>query len=257
MANLFAGHKNEWKALADIDYFGNFVKAYIPFNAWMNTSYPSLSRDRDKIDEIKKNPNPLRDKICVLLDAEQDGIQFRNLLGELHSLLENHYIYNKDKRISFSGVTIDKNPEKQSIEHKRGIEFIANRDKKVISLIKNRKKEEIFKLEQENYDINGLQTNQVFQKLSTEYQSYLLGCYKDIEPYIQKDFTDIKGVDEKYNCGAYKFVKDHDHDLAKGLIEILYNLRCSLFHGELVPNKEANQIYGTAYRILYMLIQSL
>ena len=30
MANLFTGHKDEWKSLADIDYFGAFVKAYIP-----------------------------------------------------------------------------------------------------------------------------------------------------------------------------------------------------------------------------------
>ncbi len=48
MANHYIAHKDEWKMLADIDYFGMFVKAYIPFNAWMNVSYPALHTDRDK-----------------------------------------------------------------------------------------------------------------------------------------------------------------------------------------------------------------
>lgn len=54
MANHYIAHKDEWKMLADIDYFGMFVKAYIPFNAWMNVSYPALHTDREKINEIKK-----------------------------------------------------------------------------------------------------------------------------------------------------------------------------------------------------------
>jgi hypothetical protein len=49
MPNEYIAHKEEWKALADIGYFGMFVKAYIPFNAWMNVSYPALDSDRAKI----------------------------------------------------------------------------------------------------------------------------------------------------------------------------------------------------------------
>ena len=60
MANLFTGHKDEWIALADLDLFGAFVKAYIPFNAWMNVSYTTLNTDREKINEVKKNSNPFR-----------------------------------------------------------------------------------------------------------------------------------------------------------------------------------------------------
>jgi hypothetical protein len=56
--------------------------------------------------------------------------------------------------------------------------------------------------------------------------------------------------------GQIKFVKDSEN-VAKGLIEVLYNLRNSLFHGELIPNKEANKIYGAAYKILRELIEAL
>lgn len=264
MANLFTGHKDEWKALADIDYFGAFVKAYIPFNAWMNISYPALNTDREKINEIKRNSNTFRDKICALLNANnQDGSQFRGLLGELHDSLENHYINNQDKRITFTNVTIGKNPRNISEDSWRGIGFRVQYGNgattETQSLIKRRNGTSIFHLLQPNYDIEALRANAEFVAQNQEYKSHLLNCYKDVEPYIQRDFTTgFNAADQNtyFECGNYKFIKEPEN-LAKGLIEIIYNLRNSLFHGELVPNKEANQVYGAAYRILYLLIQSL
>ena len=264
MANLFTGHKDEWKALADIDYFGAFVKAYIPFNAWMNISYPALNTDREKINEIKRNSNTFRDKICALLNADnQDGSQFRSLLGELHDLLENHYINNQDKRITFTNVTIGKNPQYIYEASCRGIGFRVQYGNgattETKSLIKRRDGTSIFHLSQPNYDIEALRANADFVAQKQEYKSHLLNCYKNVEPYIQKDFTtgfDAADLNTYFECGNYKFIKESEN-LAKGLIEIIYNLRNSLFHGELVPNKEANQVYGAAYRILYLLIQSL
>lgn len=265
MANLFAGHKDEWKALADIDYFGAFVKAYIPFNAWMNISYPALNTDREKINEIKRNSNTFRDKICALLNADnQDGSQFRSLLGELHDLLENHYINNQDTRVTFTNVTIGKNPENISEDLYNGIGYRVQYGNggnatQTNSLIKNRKGNAIFHLTQNEYNIDELRTNPNFIKQKADYQSHLLNCYKNVEPYIQKNFTtgfNVLDQDAYFVCGNYKFIKEPEN-LAKGLVEIVYNLRNSLFHGELIPNKEANQVYGAAYRILYLLIQSL
>ena len=265
MANLFTGHKDEWKALADIDYFGAFVKAYIPFNAWMNISYPSLDSDRAKINEIKKNSNTFRDKICALLNADnQEGSQFRSLFGELHDLLENHYINNQDKRISFTNVTIGKNTINVSEDSWRGIGFRVQYGNgtginNTHSLVKRRDGTAVFNLIQPNYDIDDLKAKPDFATLSPKYQNHLLYCYKNVEPYIQKNFTTgFNAADQNtyFECGNYKFVRESEN-LAKGLIEIIYNLRNSLFHGELVPNKEANQVYGAAYRIMYMLIQSL
>lgn len=106
MANHYTTNKDEWKALADIDYFGMFVKAYIPFNAWLSVNYPKLNLDRAKINAIKKEPNLFRNKIIVLLDSEaQEGASSRNNIG-LHSLLENHYIENNGNRISFTIIVV-------------------------------------------------------------------------------------------------------------------------------------------------------
>lgn len=262
MANLFSGHKDEWIALADIDYFSAFVKAYIPYNAWMNVSYPTLNTDREKINEIKKNPNTFRNKICALLDADgQEGSNFRNQLGELHGLLECNPIYNQDNRITFTSVIIGKNTQNVSEDLRRGIGFRVQYGNRTTtnthSLIKHRDGSAIFSLNQSDYNVDELKSNLQFNNLQGDYQSILLNCYKNVEPLVHKNFIDVP--DDRcpfYQCGNYKFVKETE-SLAKGLIEILYNLRCSLFHGEIVPNKDANQVYGAAYRILYTLIQSL
>lgn len=196
MANLFTGHKDEWKALADLDYFSAFVKAYIPFNAWMNVSYATLNTDREKINEVKKNSNPFRDKICALLNAgSQEGSHFRGLLGELHDMLEKHYIHNQDKRITFTNITLGRNPENVGECSRFGIGFRVQygngsaNSTNTHSLIKKRDGSAIFNFNQSNYNIDELKANSSFVTFSTDYQNLLLDCYKKVEPYIQINFT--------------------------------------------------------------------
>ncbi len=262
MANLFSENKVTWKALADIDYFGAFVKAYLPFNAWMNCFCGTLNSDREKINEIKKNPNTFRNKIYALLDSDsQEGSNFRNQLGELHGLLEHNHIYNQDNRITFTSVITGRNTLNVSEDLRRGIGFRVQYGNGTAtnthSLIKHRDGSSIFSLMQSDYNVDELKRNVKFNNLQGEYQTILLNCYKNVEPLIHKNCICVP--DDScpfYQCGNYRFVKETE-SLAKGLIEIIYNLRCSLFHGEIVPNKDANQVYGAAYRILYTLIQSL
>lgn len=274
MANLFTGHKDEWKALADLDYFSAFVKAYIPFNAWMNVDYTTLDTDRKKINAIKKDPNTFRNKICALLDSEsQEGSNFRNQLGELHGLLEHNHIYNQDNRITFTSVNIGKNTTNVEQDNYNCHHFFVKvvSENEVISIVQSTiTKKEKLKKTQSKYDINELKSMDEFLNLSNTNQFKLIDCYQRVNPFVMKNFTPTfpREVETKnpkkrselekpyYDCGNYKFIKEPEN-LAKGLIEILYNLRCSLFHGEIVPNKDANQVYGAAYRILYALIQSL
>lgn len=266
MHNEYVAHKDEWKALADIDYFGMFVKAYIPFNAWMNVSYPAAITDREKINAIKKDSNPFRNKICALLNADtQEGNNFRGLLGELHDMLENHYVHNQDKRLSFTCVTLGKNPDNVAVNTYRGIEYRVQYGNKagstqMLVLIKNQAGKAIVNINQPDYDIEGLKRHPDFIAIDNQgRKDRLINCYKQVEPYITKDFTtgfNINDVRFFYQCGKYKFAKE-DENIAKGLIEIIYNMRNSLFHGELVPDKEANMTYGTAYKILRILIDAI
>ncbi len=265
MANYYTAHKEEWKVLADIDYFGMFVKAYIPFNAWMNVSYSTLHTDREKINAIKKDSNPFRNKICSLLEAEnQEGMYFRSLLGELHDLLEKHYIHNQDKRITFTCVTTGKNPENIYEDTHNGIKFRVQYGNgtgstQVLVLIKNRAGNAIVNITQSDYNLEELRTHHDFIKIAQDRKDRLINCYKQVEPYITLNFTSGYNVNDEssfYQCGNFKFVREPEK-IAKGLIEILYNMRNSLFHGELIPDKEANQTYGAAYRILRVLIDAI
>ena len=266
MANHYTTNKDEWRALADIDYFGMFVKAYIPFNAWMNVTYPASPMDRAKINAVKRDTNPFRDKIYALLDAStQEGANFRNAIGELHYLLENHHIHNQDRRITFTDIVLGKNPDNIKEDSYRGIGFRvqygngSGTDTHTHSLIKRRDGSAIFTKTQEDYNLSELKACPDYALLSDEYKTRLVKCYELVIPNLTKNLLtgfDATDPTKYYNIGQFKFVKEREY-IAQGLIEILYNMRNSLFHGELIPNKEANKIYGAAYKILRELIEAL
>lgn len=267
MANHYTAHKDEWKALSDIDYFGMFVKAYIPFNAWMNVSYSTLDSDRAKINEIKRSHNPFRDKICALLEADsQEGVNFKGLIGELHDLLESHYIHNQDKRITFTDITLGRNPTNISEDTYRGIGFRVQygngsaNSTSVHTLIKRRNGNSICSITQSDYNLDELKAHPNFVCVTdSNYRSKILNCYRLVIPFLKKDLTsgfNHANEREYYICGRYKFIREKE-SIAIGLIEIIYNLRNSLFHGELIPDKDANKVYGAAYQIMRILIDSI
>ena len=265
MANHNTTNKDEWKALADIDYFGMFVKAYIPFNAWLSVNYPKLDTDRAKINAIKKDSNPFRNRIIVLLDSEsQEGNSFRNNIGELHTLLENHYIENNNKRITFSNIVVGKNPLKEKDDTLNGQTYrVQYGDKssetRTHCVLKRKNGDKLFSLQQEFYDVSELKACPDFNTLNIQQRNCLLNCYYAVMPdsiiNLLAGFNP-KDKSQYYEMGQIKFVRDTEN-VAKGLIEVLYNLRNSLFHGELIPNKDANKTYGAAYKILRELIEAL
>ncbi|WGH76672.1 hypothetical protein P8625_05810 [Tenacibaculum tangerinum] len=65
-----------------------------------------------------------------------------------------------------------------------------------------------------------------------------------------------------YQCDSYVLRRDTTNScyaiyVVKALIEILYQLRNVLFHGELVPNKGAQNVYKEAYLILKMILDKI
>ncbi len=118
-----------------------------------------------KINEIKKNTNPFRNKICTLLNAvNQDGVYFKGLIGELHDLLENHYIHNQDKRITFTCVTLGKNSQNIAEDSYRGIGYRVQYgnggggNTQTHVLIKNQAGNAIVSIHQADYNIDELKT---------------------------------------------------------------------------------------------------
>ncbi len=64
------------------------------------------------------------------------------------------------------------------------------------------------------------------------------------------------GKMDTLKIGNYNFVNDSEL-IAKAIITIIYNLRNSLFHGQLVPDRNTQLVYEPAYHILRMLVLSL
>jgi len=283
MSSLYTENSEKWKSLASIDYFTQFVKAWIPFNAWYKNYYPSLETDRAAINEIKTHSNKFRNKLISLLkDRGNEGIAFKSRIAELHVELERKHIFNKGSRINFENISIENNPKLNhdltyngcKYEVKRGI---PNRSGEIDIFIYGRKGIITFQRTQTNgFDVNDLTDNPDFLKLSPIQQGFLKECYEHINPskrinlLIQdpeiikkaKDSSNRKSrakrlrAEEWIEVGNLLFINDPDK-ICKGIIEILYNLRNVLFHGEIIPDSDTNKVYEPAYQVLYTLIQAL
>jgi len=247
-----------WIEQVTIDYYTQFIKAWIPFNAWYNASYPSLDTDRAIINEIKRTHNSFSDAIRTLIvDTSAEGDLFRGYISDLHKALQNCIIRNGDTIISFEVIIIEKNANNTINHDYRRIHYYLQRNDSggncQINIALTQNGNNIFRFTQNKFDIQELIQYRDFSQLTSERQRKLRSLYEDINPYkpcnlIQRDLSN--GYIE---IGDYKFIDNID-SIVKGIIEILYLMRCSLFHGEIVPNEQALNIYKYGYEILNMLL---
>ena len=70
-----------------------------------------------------------------------------------------------------------------------------------------------------------------------------MAFYKQICPYVTESVL-TKDRDNKI-----VFITERAK-VSRGLIEVLYLLRCSLMHGEVFPDQNSNEVYKFAYYIL-------
>ena len=50
---------------------------------------------------------------------------------------------------------------------------------------------------------------------------------------------------------------DERSKVSRGVIEVLYLLRCSLMHGEVVPDNNSSEVYKYAYYILAAILKKM
>lgn len=263
MASLYTENSEKWKTLASIDYFTQFVKAWIPFNAWYKNYYPNLKTDREAINEIKSHPNKFRNKFVSLLDgSSNESVFFQNRIAELHLELEQTHIFNKNQRINFESIVIEENPQKQYYFLKRNLTYkvereIVSRPRKEIDIyiINNSGSNNFFYTQTQGFDLSDLTCNADYLKLSKTQRENLCVCYEEINPSKPINLL-THDYDSCITMGNIHFINDTDK-LCKGIIEILYKLRNVLFHGEIIPDSDTNKVYEPAYHILYTLIQAL
>ncbi len=93
MPNTFTENRDRWLQMSEVDYLGQFVKAWLAFNAWYRSAYTE-TQDRRIIEEIKWNPNPIASRFRpLLLQASEEAEQFRSEIGLLHHRLERYELH--------------------------------------------------------------------------------------------------------------------------------------------------------------------
>jgi hypothetical protein len=103
--------------------FSQFIKAWIPFNAWMTETFGDLS-DRELLDHVKGGGNVIYNRIVPILtwrlpqargiqggwqDPSKEAEEFRLRIGQLHRVLQSCVVEGRRGRISFETVDIGHN----------------------------------------------------------------------------------------------------------------------------------------------------
>ena len=268
---------NLWIQQSDIDYISHFIKAWIPFNAWYNSNFSSLNSDREKISAIKSQPNSVRNGINSLMESDsQEGQEFRSYLSALYFQLQQNQIDGRDRRIWFENALREKNPvnliENREIGHNKyylkrtdGTYLGEVTEMKVI-LKRRNDNQTIFHYTHTEYDLQHLQSYTDFQSLSNTRKEQIRLLFQELEP-IKIDTLLENNRSESpinyYQCDSYTLRRDAANTscyaiyVVKALIEILYQLRNVLFHGELVPNNGAQKVYKEAYFVLKMILEKI
>ena len=200
-----------WKQRAAIDYVPPFMNLWLWLNAWMNNKFPNLSRERDKLNSLKKGPNLFLARFTELISTEginatsTEGINatlFRSSFAELHRALINAqipYHRSRDNIVRFDCCLIDwaSPPNFESIL-----------------------------VQQEKITINS-----PFESSEIEQEG-------------------IKLDDDLW-------IESNTERLFKAYIEIVYQVRCNLFHGDLVPDDENHRVIRLLYLTLFMIMEDV
>jgi hypothetical protein len=243
----------------EVDYFSAFIKAWIAFNSWYRSEYAERT-DRDIIERIKSQSNRFKGYIETFLDINNNSEEaqaFKSNLNKLQSALINAAIVTQERgginnQISFSEIAIT-NPKNLSDGDYRQTHYRIQRTaQKIFTLItkKGDPSVEYFRFEQDAYDETALDIHGDFQRLGSEQQGQCKAFYKEICPFVTESIL----------------TKDRDNNIifiserakvSRGIVEIIYLLRCSLMHGDVSPDNSSSEVYKYAYNILSAILKKL
>jgi|GEM_PF-6619195 len=261
-----------WRDVAEIDWFSQFIKAWIPFNAWMTDTFGDLT-DRELMDKVKAGSNVVYNRILPMLskglpqapgtqvgwqDGSPDAQQFRSQIEEIHRLLESCVIEGRRGRISFETVDIGANLNKEEQRNKWNRNFQVRRDhpaKPQVTLeISATKTTAAFALTLSAYDKQNLQDAPCFQTLRVDHRATLLAMFDAVAPRKIVSVLAQPGYPNTLKIGNTVFIND-PVKLFGALVDVIYCLRNALFHGSITPNSQHNEIYKPAYNIVMRLVK--
>jgi len=257
-------HIDNWIAKAEPDFYTMFIKAWIPFNAWYFTEFDTKI-DSVALKQIKDTKNKIRNRIEALLqNDDNESKTFRFNLAQLHIQLESRRIMNYGSIVSFQNIVLeDYLPPASTDNDKKGniYKAIPNKTTGYRAVIVDKSGKSLLDKTFNPYDFNALITDGQYILLTdAKIQEKIRICFGNINPKktiniisksrIKTDFI-LLDADLKI-----QFINDTEI-IAKSLIQVLYTLRCLLFHGELDPTEINQAIYEYSFGILKTLIKEL
>ena len=243
----YRGNEQQWKMLIEVDWLGQYIKAWIAFNAWYRNSF-DLARDRDIIDAIKNDDGYICSKIENSLSGDSSSEKsFQSNVADLHGSLSGTIIKSRDRRISFEAIEDYRHAKsveetKNNISYK--IEIDIDRSEHIIQITNSNRRKILCKTIGRG---DSLDTRQL--AISDAQKETLEGFLKESTP-IHNLLYD--GIDH-LKIGSFKFI-NNTNLIARAIIEILYQLRNALFHGEITPDSKTQGVYQPAYLILKSII---
>ena len=267
-----ADNLRRWREAAEVDWFSQFIKAWIPFNAWMTETYGDLP-DRELLDKVKTRGNIVFNRTLPMIsqrlkaardmeagwqDDSADAKDFRLQFGELHSRLQECVVVGRRGRVSFETVDIGNNPNKEARQTKWTRNFCCRRDhpnKGEVHLeISASKSVAAYALTLSSHDRKALEDNATFRALADVQRAVLLPMFEDVAPRLIINVLAEHGEKKKLTYGDVPFIDDAERNFS-ALIDVLYGLRNALFHGSITPNETHNRIYKPAYLIAMRLVK--
>jgi hypothetical protein len=253
MPNTYIDNKDAWLRLSEVDYIGQFVKTWLAFNAWYRSAY-AAGTDRAIIEEIKWNANPVSGHLRPLLEVQsEEAEQFRADIALLHHRLQNHEIASgkgaAKERITLTNIYLRSNPPTTKTGNFYGYAFTVDRqvnNSVRVEVVRNQNVR--FTHLQQAYDLAQLEALPAYQQsLTDNLRQFLRALYLQAAPKTYANL--LNGHEPPIVCGAFTFRCGRDA-LFSGVVEALYLMRCTLFHGELAPTQRAMKCYEPGYRLV-------
>jgi hypothetical protein len=264
MPNTPRENIEKWDKLAEIHYYSYFITTWISFNVWYNFSFPALQGDRAVINHVKNHPSAAKARFLSLLrGTNQESIQFRENIAQLHYTLQNHNISTDEQRIWFESfvVELDRNnlvinESYNGIRYHVTVSINGGEITQVQATVKNAANANLMVYTHTAVDITHLRAFGQYIGLSQVQKNTIEGYINLANPKKPIPLLTNNAPPDCIEIGQFRLLND-ENLIFKAVIEMLYALRNKLFHGDLTPSPEANKVYEAAYRILKQIVEGI
>ena len=235
-----------WKEKSEIDYIPLFVFLWSALNVWMRVRFKKETSDRNRLNMLKRSGGRLLGAFSgLILSQNTNGKRFRAEFGELHDALVSAGIpYNEDrwpnKAIDFECCIIDWNNGQPEFESILVLEEIDDE----LTSNNNPTPDEMNKIE-------------LNDDLSVENDPERLSVLEEIDDELTSNNNSTPDEMNRIELNDDLSVENDPERLFAAYMEIVYQIRCTLIHGDLntditdiVNKRVVRQLYLTLSMVI-------